>query len=351
MEKKYPNHKSSELRQLIRNTEDTDQLHDLLSDLWEETSNEKLHEYDEVTVKQNILKAIVPPKRTDTQPYTPTSSFRSKNNIRKVVVGASLVLSIMVAYFFIAPGSHQSNQLPAQADIVKATAKGYRSTIILRDGSKVTLNAETKITYDPGYGITNRNISLDGEAFFEVAKNKDLPFVVTSRNLSTVALGTSFNVRDYKCEKLASISLFTGSVEVSTLDSTKHSKDSSLVLYPNEQAEFNKRSNNLTKNTMDREKTAAWREEKLYIENQPLKEIVKMLERWYDVDIDIEGDSSAKELYYKGTGIFERQSLEMVLSTIGYSMGFESQINEDQILIKLNDQLPMEKLKTDTPMK
>ncbi len=76
-----------------------------------------------------------------------------------------------------------------------------------------------------------------------------------------------------------------------------------------------------------------------------------MLERWYDVDIDIEGDSSAKELYYKGTGIFERQSLEMVLSTIGYSMGFESQINEDQILIKLNDQLPMEKLKTDTPMK
>ncbi len=318
-------------------TKESDQstVEEVLNSAWEKTSPKNIHNLNKSFATKRVMKTIKPEKSKPTKSHTYISARRKRKSYSLSIATSILAITLTIGYFLSKDNvtNPVENRIVAE-QIVKETPRGHRSSIVLRDGSKVTLNSESRITYDENFGLTNRNIHLEGEGFFDVAKNENLPFTVISKNLETRAIGTSFNVRDYGDEKNASIALATGIVDVKkTSDTDGLSK---LILKPNEQIVLDKASQEWMKSSFITEKVLSWKENKLYFNDMSLAHIIRTLERWYDVKIEVRG-SGFEKLKYQGTGTFERQSLENILISLGYTMGFESRISEKQIMIKLTN--------------
>lgn len=314
---------------------DEETTNELLKSLWKKTYDGNIHNLDESDLATKIKLKIAAKNGFSTlKPVKNRLVVRNRRNNSWLMVTAILTIVITAGYFITSRNTVTESVSAISEQIEKHTPRGHRSSILLRDGSKVSLNSETKITYDENFGIDNRRIYLEGEAFFEVAKDEDLPFVVTSKNLITRALGTSFNVRDYGDEDSASIALATGKVKVKR--SQNPTKKFKIFLNPNEQVILNKSSQKWSKTSFEPEKVLSWKDSNLNFEDMSLARIIKTLERWYDVKIKVRGEGIEK-LMYEGTGIFQKQSLENVLDTLGYTMGFESSINDKQIIIRLTN--------------
>lgn len=158
------------------------------------------------------------------------------------------------------------------------TSKGEKSYLQLPDGTKVWLNSCTTLEYAENYGHSNRNIYLDGEAYFEVAKNKDLPFVVKANGIDVKAIGTAFNVSAYMEDSQLTTTLFNGKVAVQpTL--TKQE----VLLEPNQVAVYDKSRNKIEVVPYDKKLFAQWRGGFLSFEMMYLQDITKLLERNYNV--------------------------------------------------------------------
>lgn len=242
---------------------------------------------------------------------------------------AAVVLLAIGVYFTnrVAPPETTASQ--PVLTIEKSNAKGQKSTITLKDGSKVHLNSESTIRYMENYGQLTREIELVGEAFFEVAKDPKHPFIVKAGKITTTALGTSFNVRAFRNETQASVSLATGRVKVEgDVDYPESEKD--FILNPGEEAIVFE--NQFIKQPFDALKVLSWKDGVIFFDDASLDETLKVLERWYDVKFDVIGLASPKEV--RGTGQFKNQSLENVLRILGHSMKFEFEIIERKVLLK-----------------
>lgn len=207
--------------------------------------------------------------------------------------------------------------------IERQTLRGQNMTIKLSDGSKIRLNAESKIRFPNKFNGKQRKVILEGEGFFEIEKNPDRPFVVSSGAIQTTVLGTSFNVRAYEKEPVVQIAVKSGKVAVSD-------KNQKLMLTPNQVATYDHRKQ-LTREERDIESLIAWKDGGFIFDQKPLEEIVKGLERMYDVDISID-DPALKQL--KITLKQKGESLTTVLNTLSKSGGFDYEIKGKKVLIK-----------------
>ena len=124
------------------------------------------------------------------------ASLRRGKRMWRVVAAVSAAAAAVALGVFAGMRISVPETSPGQFEIVADC--GQRSDVLLPDGSRIRLNSASRVSYSTEYGKTNRDISLDGEAFFEVAKNAELPFVVSTGNISVEALGTKFNVRSYR---------------------------------------------------------------------------------------------------------------------------------------------------------
>ena len=217
------------------------------------------------------------------------------------------------------------NQQEVVQWIERQTLRGQNMTIKLSDGSKIRLNAESKIRFPNKFNGKQRKVILEGEGFFEIAKNPDRPFVVSSGAVQTTVLGTSFNVRAYEEESMVQIAVRSGKVAVSD-------ENQQLMLTPNQVATYNHRKK-LTREERDIESLIAWKDGGFIFDQKPLEEIVKGLERMYDVDIRID-DSALKQL--KITLKQKGESLTTVLNTLSKSGGFDYEIKGKKVLFKPN---------------
>jgi ferric-dicitrate binding protein FerR (iron transport regulator) len=173
---------------------------------------------------------------------------------------------------------------------------------------------------------------LKGQAFFNVAKDAKHPFIVHTGNVSTVILGTSFNIRYSESKQKAEISLVSGALKVQ-IDNNVMS-DAEVVLNPGEQICIDmEKENHLTK-TFDPFETTAWKDGIIYFKASGLDEIVQTLENWYDVEIKvIDKYGISKNTEWTYTGQFSNQSLEYVLKGIGFVKGFRSTIEDKKVTI------------------
>ncbi len=245
-------------------------------------------------------------------------------------VAAMIVLAIGVSFaLFYLEGSQVEEVVELPQEIIKANPSGQRSRIVLRDGTKIHLNAESLVRYsDKDYGVKNREIYLEGEAYFEVAKNKEVPFIVTTRHSSTTALGTAFNVRAFPEEGTSKISLTEGKVKVLH---THLTAQEGMILNPSEEAVVEGKG--LTKRAFDPLSVVAWKDGVIYFEETDFNEAVRTLERWYNVSFDVQNlPSGAEEL--KGTGTFENETLENVLEALSYSLDFQYEIDNKVVIVK-----------------
>jgi len=207
------------------------------------------------------------------------------------------------------------------------TDKGEKSYIELPDGSKVWLNTCTTLEYSPDYGITNRDIYLNGEAYFEVAKNKNIPFIVKTNGIDVKALGTAFNISAYSEDSKLVTTLYSGQVSVQpTL--TKQE----VLLNPNQIAVYYKDCHQIEKKASGENRSLQWRDGILSFEMMQLEGITKMLERNYDIVFKYE-NQRIRELNFSGT-FRNSESINDILKVITTNTSIEHQINKDTIIFK-----------------
>lgn len=231
---------------------------------------------------------------------------------------------------------------------------GSRSFVKLADGSKIWLNAGSTLKYQNSYGINNRELQLTGEAFFEVEKNKDLPFIVKTSEIDITALGTKFNVKAYSEEKTIETTLIEGSVK---LESSTVKLKEDLFLKPNEKAVFTKKNQSLEliahqqqNNTpvsavakpkleiiesVEPEPIISWKDKRWIINNEKLGDLAIKLERRYDVNFIFDNEL-LKEHSFGGT--LEDETLEQILEAISFSSPIKYVIDNKTVYIILDIQ-------------
>lgn len=210
--------------------------------------------------------------------------------------------------------------------ITKSTVEGVKYTTVLPDGTIVKLNSSSSIKYPIQFSEDQREVFLQGEAFFEVKHNQQKPFIVHSGDLKIQVLGTSFNVRNYGDESETRVALVTGKVRIDPLSDTT----SSLILEPNQMAVFNLESRSLYKTLFDFKTEIGWKEGVLIFSNTTLAEVFDRLELWYGVEIDCVNDILLTDIY---EGEFANESLENVLTAIGFASGFDFTIIDKNVEI------------------
>jgi ferric-dicitrate binding protein FerR (iron transport regulator) len=172
------------------------------------------------------------------------------------------------------------------------TQSGQRKFIRLFDGTKVWLYPSSKLIYSDQFTVNKRRVELDGEAFFEVAKDKKHPFIITSGRMQTEVVGTSFNVRSYS--KLAdySVTVVTGVVKVKLLP-MRALMMKEVILKPKQQAIFDKERSTLTSNILpDIEPVLQQRDGIIKYNGTPVPEVVADLQRWYNQPIYLENQAA-----------------------------------------------------------
>lgn len=223
---------------------------------------------------------------------------------------AAAVAAVVAVGFFSYRGG-QSQLETAMGDIVVEAPQGSRTQMTLPDGTKVWLNAGSKISYSQSFGLVNRLVLLAGEGYFEVAHNEELSFSVESENVRVKVLGTKFNFRDYPSDAEATVSLAEGSV---AMNSQQHPADEQL-LKPGQRATVDKQTGKIRVEEYEVANATQWTSGKLIFDGEPLQEIVKTLERSYNVKITI-ADNRLLTLRFYGDFLRQEQTLSEVLDAL-----------------------------------
>ena len=206
------------------------------------------------------------------------------------------------------------------------TPRGGQYQIRLPDGTNVWLNAASSLKYPSIFKGNERKVELKGEAYFEVAKNKQMPFRVITNNQTTEVLGTHFNVKGYLEEADTKTTLLEGSVKVVSAHST-----GGVVIKPGEQAQLkNNGDDRINIVDADMEEVMAWKNNYFRFNNENIQSIMLKISRWYDVSVEYEGAISNEE--FNGT-ISRTKNIAQVLRMLEDTKGVHFKIEGRRIVV------------------
>lgn len=188
--------------------------------------------------------------------------------------------------------------------------RGGQYRVDLPDGSKVWLNAESSLRYPLTFDHNERKVTLTGEAYFEIAKDKNRPFKVVTGTQTVEVLGTHFNVSAYQNDDETKTTLLEGSVRITKNNGTGN--DQTVVLRPDEEA-INYNAKPLQVRQVDAEQSVAWKNGNFIFEHEDISSIMKKIARWYDIEISYAGSKSTD--LFTGT-ISRKKSLNNVLEML-----------------------------------
>ncbi|MEL7147284.1 MAG: FecR domain-containing protein [Bacteroidota bacterium] len=316
-----------------------------LADFWEKWITEHPEKEQEVEEARQIVLGIQYKKesvqmtdqeylslyedilKNESTAHHPVSGSDRVPYYRLVAAAAILVFTaVVVLYQF-----YWQDQDKGQASdvklstTVKTTKRGEKLTFRLPDGSMVKLNAASSLSYSSDYGSEKRVVELVGEAFFEVTKNPDKPFLVNTNLMTVKALGTSFNVSSYQSADSQAVTLVSGKVAVNKLND-----GNSVILNPGEQASTAMNNSGINVAKVNTTHFINWKNDVLVLDSDDFDEIKSRLELWYGVDFTIVGKPARRQ--YNGT--FQRESLENVLQSLAYSAAFQFEIDGKNVIIK-----------------
>jgi transmembrane sensor len=236
-------------------------------------------------------------------------------------IAAAVLLFIMVGSIsFI-----KTNKIFQKSFTQNIAPKGQKSQVIMPDGTMAFLNSGTILKYDNSFGKRNRNVELVGEAYFEVSHNKDLPFIIRANEVEIEVVGTKFNVMAYPDEEYIETTVTEGKVNVRETTGT-----SSLFLTANQRATYHKSTKLLALKDIRTEPSISWKDNVLSFDNENFEDVIKKLERWYNVSIVVEGKDSLEDRF---TLTIRHESLKEVLDLINRTTPFNYSINEDKVKI------------------
>lgn len=273
----------------------------------------------------------------------PDPLFRSRAGSWKLTVAACLVFLAGIAIFVVVRSNERPEILPQHY----VTKPAEKKSLILPDGSRIILNADSKVALHTDFGKNDRRVTLDGEAYFDVAHDPAKPFIVETPRMDIKVLGTAFNVKAYNTDNLYETSLIRGSIELSLKKEHK-----TVMLRPHEKyvlrdqiPGLNNKIRNLHStdyysktgllpvlvNKIDTSVVeVAWTQNTLAFTDEPLGDLVKKLGRWYGVQIIVEDEALTNTPF---TGSFRNESLGDVLSALQFSKPFQFKTQDNVITI------------------
>ena len=209
---------------------------------------------------------------------------------------------------------------------------GKKSQLILADGTKVWLNAGSRMAFPNQFSEKKREVFLEGEAYFEVTHNAKVPFYVNTNDISIKVLGTKFNVSAYKTDEQTEAVLLEGKVAVRDR-SAMGLLSKEILLAPNQKANFNRETKTiLISNEADADFAIAWTEGWFKFSQQNLNDVLNKLQRYYNVQFVFDSGFSTADLI---TGKLDlKESIEQTMLALGDVAGIKYHINGDQILIE-----------------
>ena len=333
LDKYFNNECTPQERQVVldwlSNPENKLLAHDAMKSQWDalEKERDSSFEVEKVLEKtqQKTFGAPVLAKASKTK----VDSFNRANRISFWKMAA--VLSGILILFFtmvILVGPRQNEkQLADDSQTKIKSSSGEVILKVLSDGTKVWLNAESFISFPISFqGDSIREVSLSGEAFFDVADDKKQPFVVRTKDIDIRVLGTAFNVKSYDGDSTVKTTLVRGKVVIKN----KHRKDN-VELRPNQQAVFSHLTEEITLREVHAEKHTSWNSGSLVFEDNSLYDVIRSLERWYGIAIHMQDKSN---LECRLTARIDKESLVETLEILKSLTGIRYSVKEKDVYIE-----------------
>ena len=367
-----------ELEILLRNNPDLHYPMQTITDLWKGTNsrdrkqaeiafNRHLDRMEDLKIDYHLPVTPTPevsaeggttnaPAVADTYPWQESTSKR-RFSTRHAVTLAAVLCGLVFMTWFYTRTSHSSDAIaatpvvrtPDQAGSEIFTASGSRTHLALPDGTLVWLNAGSRVNYPKNFGATLREVSLTGEAFFDVAPNANKPFVIHTTRIDIKVLGTRFNVKSYPSDKTTEATLIRGSIEVSI----KNKNRDKIIMKPNEKLVVSNEDSislertprrkdiresaslvTIGKPTYEKNSGAiietSWVDNKLIFQDEDFTDLARQMERWYGVSIHFQSDAQG-ELRF--TGIFEKETIQQALDALKLTANFHYSIEGTEITI------------------
>jgi ferric-dicitrate binding protein FerR (iron transport regulator) len=281
-------------------------------------------------------------------PFSEKSRYRL---MRPVLIVTGLLVLFLGIYYAVQPHSKpaETSRKEINRPSEVSTQYGSRTKLLLPDGTSVWLNSGRRLIYDSAYGEMNREVSLTGEAFFDVAKNKQKPFIIHTGSITIKVLGTAFNVKSYPGDRTIETSLIQGRIEVTF----KNHSRSTVILHPNqklivendpEETGYHEKTNPgraikspVTINPVSHFgpdsliAETAWVDNLLVFQDESFTDLAKKMERWYGIHIIIE-DQSLDTLHF--TGSFEKENIRQALTALQLLSKFSFTIQNREVHIQ-----------------
>lgn len=340
-------------QQLLQENPEVQQQFEYLSLIWHNT--EPSFSSEEATDNEKVKRIIDKASQQVPLPYDLDDNYRRRQRRRRLLY-ASPILVIIIAFSVWFLQKKPAKAMVADRNFTPKTLavdNGNRSRFQLLDGSTVWLNAGSKLVYVNDFNGSTRELNLEGEAFFDVVKNPEKPFIIHTAKIDVKVLGTQFNVKAYEEDKTTETSLIRGSVEVLL----RNEPSKTYRLKPNEKLILNNQTVPTavpTMNEADRRKVAqalakpeiaitglrylennelvesSWVRNILSFEDEQFSEVAKKMQRWYDVTIQFKNKNLEKKYL---SGSFETETLEQALAALKFTTGFNYSVSGNRVTI------------------
>lgn len=274
-------------------------------EIWERANLNDAPSFNKERVYQKISEGIKEERQITSRAKT--------NRILKFAASVILFVGLASAWLLF------KNLPPAQ--LTKTATFGQKIKFTLPDGSLVFLNSGSELQYPEKFSENNRKVSLKGEAFFDVKRNENKPFIISTGPLQTIVLGTSFNINAYQKSK-QSVSVVSGKVQVKNeAHAIILEKDQQVLV---EEGKFEKQ-------LITASEFSSWRNGVLIFKDTPMLEVAERLEKWYNVKIILQDEALQKCFF---TGQFTKEKLPNVLEVLKETFGINYEITKQQITLK-----------------
>lgn len=254
--------------------------------------------------------------------------FLGTRSMVRALAAAAVILALGLTWIFL-------NKDDKQTIVETGAQKEARSTMTLPDGSIVRLNAKSKVSYAEGFA-KKREVYLEGEAYFEVTHNENVPFIVHTGEADIKVLGTKFNVRNYSNEHKMEAALLTGSIELTlradTLKKILLKPSEKIIVKKKEAAPSGDENVELTSIKLQDSVIVetSWLNDKMAFYDKPFSEIALDLERQFDVHIEFQNKAVSG---YKYTGVYDEDNAEDILKILQMIKPFQYTVNNKLITI------------------
>lgn len=296
-----------ELALMLNSMQEEKHLQEEFMLLWNESASDKEPKLSE-NAKQQILSSIF---TADHRNAALPKKRLHRIYMRVATVAASLLFLISLgAVFNYFSGEKQSSSvfIVQTIPVASTTPTSYTRNVILPDGSTVVLKAGSTLEYPPIFSGTTREVSLQGEAYFDIAPDKAKPFIIHTDEVKTTVLGTAFNIKAWPDQHTVTVSVTRGKVKV------ENKKRILAVLTINEEVQYDLADVNVKKTVADRKVVTDWTKQDMVFQNMTFSEIAKVLSKRYGVNIEIRSkDLADTEMVSSFSGT---ESLDVVLTIL-----------------------------------